>query len=33
MVAVACRGSTSFVLAWRLRALHVDPLLVDGKEA
>ena len=32
-VAVARRGSTSFVLAWRLRALHVDPLLVDGEPA
>jgi hypothetical protein len=33
MIAVARRGSTSFVLGWRLRALHVDPLLVDGRAA
>jgi len=33
MIAVARRGSTSFVLGWRLRALHVDPLLVDDRAA
>jgi hypothetical protein len=31
ILAVARRRSTSFVLGWRLRALHVDQLLVDGE--
>jgi hypothetical protein len=33
MVAVARHSSTSYVLGWRLRALHVGQLLVDGEAA
>jgi Sugar phosphate permease len=33
IVAVARRWSTSYVLGWRLRALHADQLLVDGESA
>jgi len=33
MMAVAPCWSTSYVLGWRLRALHVGQLLVDGEAA
>lgn len=33
ILAVARSWSTSYVLGWRLRALHVDQLLVEGNAA